>query len=131
MDEKPLFSTGHHSDSHPGSGDDRELLSTAWNQEVNEEMSYRETIRSVCSFMGWTHIPEFDLTYGKDWERANNPWKGKNPGPSVSFALLPDGWLCHKLEKLNLEVLEGYPNRSQDLRGLETNQFVRTPYTVK
>ena len=56
MGEEPFFSTGHQSDSDLGSSDDRELLSTPVDQEVNEEMSCRETIRSVHSSMGWTHI---------------------------------------------------------------------------
>ena len=45
--------------------------------------------------MGWNHIPEFYLTYSKDLERVNNPWRGKNPKPSgkVSVALPPDDLL--------------------------------------
>ena len=51
MDEEPLFSTGQQFNSKSASGDDRELFSTAGDQEVSDEMSYWETIRSVCSFM--------------------------------------------------------------------------------
>ena len=84
MDEVPLFSTSHQSDSEPVYGDSRELLSTASDQE----MSFRETIMSVCSFIGWAHVPVFDLSYSKDWERA----KGKNSRPSgkVSASLPPN-----------------------------------------
>ena len=35
-------------------------------------------------------------TYGKDWERANNLWKGNNPRPAgkVCVTLPPNDWLC-------------------------------------
>ena len=41
-------------------------------QDQTEDMTYRETVSSVRSFMGWSHIP----VYGSD--KSNNPWKGKN-----------------------------------------------------
>ena len=48
-------------------GEEGEMLPTsAETLEVNKEMSYRETVMSICSFMGWSHIPDFDLSYGKD-----------------------------------------------------------------
>ena len=31
--------------------------------EQTEDMTYRETVRSVRSFMGWDHIPTFDTDY--------------------------------------------------------------------
>ena len=85
MDDQPLFSAGHWSESNPG--DKSEVFSTG-DEEVNEEILYQETIRSVHSFMGLTHIPEFHFTYGKDWERANNLWKGKNAKPSNKVCCL-------------------------------------------
>ena len=30
--------------------------------EQTEDMNYRETVRSIRSFMGWNHIPTFDLS---------------------------------------------------------------------
>ena len=41
--------------------------------EQNEEMSYRETIRSVRAFLGWSHIPDFELS-ASDGDRSDNPW---------------------------------------------------------
>ena len=46
---------------------DREVLSDRGpakdeklDQEFSEEANYRETMRGVCSFMGWHQIPDFD-----------------------------------------------------------------------
>ena len=83
------------------SGEEGELSPTPDdNVEVNEEMSFIETVRSVHSFMGCSHIPDFDLSYGKDWACSNDPVKGKNPKPpgKNSVALPPDDWLCKKIE---------------------------------
>ena len=120
IDEHPLFSNW--------SSIRQPVFSTTVNEEVNQEMSYKESVRSVCSFMGWTHIPVIYLTCDKEWEKANNPWKGKNPRPpiKVSVALPPNEWLCQKLEKLNLEVVEFYISRSQDFCAFKVDQFVRT-----
>ena len=40
---------------------------------LSEEQNYRETVRSVRAFMGWTHIP--DLEYSPA-SRTDNPWVG-------------------------------------------------------
>ena len=70
-------------------------------QDQTEDMTYRETVRSVWSFMGWNHIPvhESDLS---EPDKSNNPWKRKNPKKPawISVAMTPDDWLCQKLEKL-------------------------------
>ena len=96
--------------------------------EKNEEMSYRETVRSIRAFMGWNFIPDFEFEYS-DPDKSNNPWRGKNPKTSskVSVAMPADDWLCQKLERINLTVAEGYPSRSQEAGGLRTDQFIRTP----
>ena len=47
-------------------------------QEITEELNYRETVRSVPSFMGWDHIPTFESDLS-ELDKSNNPWKGKNP----------------------------------------------------
>ena len=96
-------------------------------QEITEELNYRETVRSVCSFMGWDHIPTFESDLSEP-DKSNNPWKGKNPKrPSrISVAMPPDDWLCQKLDRLNCTVAEGYP-RSQDSSCLKKDQFVKMP----
>ena len=96
--------------------------------EQTEDMSYRETVRSVRAFMGWHHIPAFETDFSEP-DKSNNPWKGKNPRKPtrISVAMPPDDWLCQKLERLNLTVAEGYPSRSQDSAGLKRDQFIKVP----
>ena len=108
--------------------DEGELSDTGEKQEVTEDMNYRETVRSVRSFMGWNHIPVFEADFSEP-DKSNNPWKGKVPRrPSrVSVAMPPDDWLCQKLERLNTTVAEGYPSRSQDSSGLKKDQFLKMP----
>ena len=93
--------------------------------EQTEDMNYRETVRSIWSFMGWNHIPTFE----SEPDKSNNPWKGKLPKrpARISVAMPPDDWLCQKLEKLNTVVAEGYPSWSQDSAGLKKDQFVKVP----
>ena len=78
--------------------DEGQLSDTTETPEQTEEMSYRETVRSVRSYMGWHHIPTFETTYSEP-DKSNNPWKGKNPRKPtrVSVAMPPDDWLCQKL----------------------------------
>ena len=108
--------------------DEGELSDTGEKQEVTEDMNYRETVRSVRSFIGWNHIPVFEADFSEP-DKSNNPWKGKVPRrPSrVSVAMPPDDWLCQKLERLNTTVAEGYPSRSQDSSGLKKDQFIKMP----
>ena len=96
--------------------------------DKNEEMSYREMVRSIRAFMGWNFIADFELEYS-DLDKSNNPWRGKNTKTSskVSVAMPADDWLCQKLERINLTVAEGYPSRSQEAGGLRTDQFICTP----
>ena len=100
--------------------------------EQNEEMNYRETCRSVRAFLGWNHIPDFELSVS-DGDSSDNLWKGKHPRKTgkVSVELPPDDWLWHKMEKLNCRVAEGYPSRSQESAGLKVDQFIRTRLRVK
>ena len=108
--------------------DDENLSDTTEKTELTEDMTYRETVRSVRSFMGWNHIPVFEADYSEP-DKSNNPWRGKNPKrPSrISVAMPPDDWLCQKLERLNLTVAEGYPSRAHDSAGLKRDQFVKVP----
>ena len=112
----------HYTDSEPDEG---ELSDSGEKKEVTEDMNYRETVRSVRSFMGWNHIPVFEVDFGEP-NKSNNPWKGKVP-KRPARAMPPDDWLCQKLERLNTTVAEGYPSRSQDLGGLKKDQFIKMP----
>ena len=93
---------------------------------ISEDQNYRETVRGVRAFMGWTHIPdlEYSPTSGTD-----NPWTGhcSQPVGKVSVLLPPEDWLCKKLENMNLVLLEGYPSKSSEPGGLHMDQFLRPP----
>ena len=47
-------------------------------RKLNEDMNYRVIVRSVCAFLGWNFIPDFELDTGGT-ESSNNPSKGKHP----------------------------------------------------
>ena len=91
-------------------------------------MNYRDTVRAVWAFLGFTHIPDFEASTS-DHDRSDNPWKGKHPRKSgkVSVELPADDWLCHKIEKLNTRAAEGYPSKSQESAGLKQDPFICTP----
>ena len=94
---------------------------------ISEHQNYRETLRGVCTFMGWTPIP--DLEYSPA-SRTDNPWVGHRAHPvgKVSVLLPPKGWLCKKLGNLNLVLVEGYPSQVQQTGpSLHVDQFLRPP----
>ena len=133
LEHYDLLSDDENTDERDRSGelsgsDDGQLSDSTEVPEQTEEMSYRETVRSVRSYMGWHHIPTFETTFSEP-DKSTNPWKGKNPRTPtrVSVAMPPDDWLCQKLERLNLTALEGYPSRSQDSAGLKKDQFIKVP----
>ena len=107
--------------------DDGEISDSEANEQ-NKEMTYRKTVRAVRAFLGWSHIPDFEFLVA-DGDRSDNPWKGKHPCKTgkVSVELPVDDWLCHKMEKLNTRVAEGYPSRSQESAGLKVDQVVCIP----
>ena len=90
---------------------------------ISEDQNYRETVRGVCAFMGWNHIP--DLEYSPA-SRTDNPWVGHRAQPvgKVSVLLPPEDWLCRKLENLNLVLIEGYPSKSSEPGGLHVDKFL-------
>ena len=81
---------------------------------ISEEQNYRETVRGVRAFMGWTHIPDLEFSPAS---RTDNPWVGHRAQPvgKVSVVFPPEDWLCRKLETLNLVLIEGYPSKSSEL----------------
>ena len=68
----------HYSYSEPDKG---ELSDNGDKQEVTEDMNYRETDRSVRSFMGWNHILVF--------ETSVNRTKATTPGRVKCLSVLP------------------------------------------
>ena len=73
--------------------------------------------------MGWSRVPDVDSSNPSD----DNPFAGpKAPAPSkVSVQMPTEEWLCKKLAKLNITLVEGYPSRTSEAGGLLMDQFVR------
>ena len=70
------------------------------------KQSYRDTVREVRSFMGWSLVPEFESAASfQDY----NPFASSRSHSTskISVKLPSDTWLCQKLEKLNLILSEG------------------------
>ena len=106
--------------------DELDATVTDPDQSLSEEQSYRETMRGIRTFMGWTHIPDMDTTAGSS---DDNPFAGprlQSPG-KVSVKLPTDEWLCRKLTKLNLTLTDGYPSPSTEAGGLQRDQFLKPP----
>ena len=83
-------------------------------------------MRGIRSYMDWNYIPDIDsgTTTSED-----NPFAGPKlhtPG-KVSVNLPTDKWLCKKMSKLNLTLVQGYPTRTSEVGGLLKDQFVRPP----
>ena len=83
-------------DSNPDRSDkasDEGEISDSEAAEQNEEMNYRETCRAVRAFLGWNHIPDFELSVS-DGDRSDNPWKGKNQKNRQSISGITSGRLA-------------------------------------
>ena len=110
-------------------GPDREELLEV-DQELTAEQTYQETLRGVGSFMAWNDIPEFDSSSSS---QDDNPFTGSKSSHTgkVSVKVPVDEWLCRKMEKLNITVQEGYPSHTSENAGLNRDQFVQPPKTLK
>ena len=86
-------------------------ISANIDQDLSEEQTYREAIRGITSIMHWKHIPDVDTTTA---EADDNPFVRPKQQPirKISVTILTDGWLCKKLDKLNLTRVERYHSRS-------------------
>ena len=99
--------------------EDLDLNATEPDQALTEEQTYRETMRGIRSYIGWSNIPDMDsATTGSD----DNPSGPKVTVPGkISVQMPREDWLCKKLNKLNITLVEGYPSRSSEASG----QFLR------
>ena len=106
------------------SDQDPNATATDPDQTLSEEQNYRETMRRIRSFMGWTHIPDMDTAAATS---DDNPFAGPKSQPmgKVSVNMPTDELLCRKMGKLNLTLVEGYPSRSSEAGGLLKDQFVQ------
>ena len=91
--------------------------------DIDQDLSKEQT-RGIRYFMDWKHIPDVDTaTSDADDNHFAGPKQQLVGKISVN---LPDDWLCKKLDKLNLTLVEGYPSRSSEAGGLQRDQYVRT-----
>ena len=100
--------------------EDQNLIVTEPDQFLR---TYRETMRGIRSYMGWSNIPDMDSTN----TASDNPFsslKATVPG-KVSVQMPMEDWLCRKLSKLNITLVEGYPSRSSEVGVLMKDQFFR------
>ena len=108
--------------------EDQDQPVTDPDQPVSEEQNYRDTMQGIRSFMGWSHILEMDSTASTS---DDNPFAGPKtvtPG-KVSVKMPAEDWLCRKLAKLNLTLVEGYPSRGSEAGGLAKDVFLRPART--
>ena len=82
-----------------------EVAPSEEDQLLSKEQSYRGTVRGICSYMGWHHITKFNSASPSAYDNPRSQPTGK-----ISVNLLTDDWLCKKLERLNLTLVEGYPS---------------------
>ena len=93
------------------SDQDPDATATDPDQTLSEEQNYKETMRGIRSFMGWTHIPDMDTAAATS---DGNPFAGPKSQPmgKVSVNMPTEEWLCTKMGKLNLTLVKGYPSCS-------------------
>ena len=106
--------------------EDQEANLSDHDQSLSEEQSYRETMRGIRSYMGWNHIPDNDSGATTSEDNSFVGPKLHTPG-KVSVNLPTSEWLCKKMSKLNLTLVQGYPTRASEAGGLLKDQFVRPP----
>ena len=96
---------------------DQDVTLTGPDQFLSEEQTYRETMRVIRSYMGWTHIPDIDTNTSNAGPKVQTPGR-------VSVQMPTDHWLCKKLSRLNITLVEDYPSGSSEAGGLLKDQFV-------
>ena len=89
LDIDPPLSEASYSDDQ--GSDEGEISSDTNGPKQTEDMNYRETVRSIRSFMGWNLIPTFESDLSEP-DKSNYPWKGKLPKrpARISVAMPPD-----------------------------------------
>ena len=105
------------------SDQDPDVTATDPDQTLSEDQNYRETMRGIRSYMGWTHIPDMVAATSTS---DDNSFAGPKTQPAgkVSVKMPADEWLYRKMGKLNLRLVEGFPSRSSEAGGLLKDQFV-------
>ena len=98
-------------------------------QMPSEEQTYRQIMKGIREYMGWSDIPELDSV---NTASDDNPFSGpKAASPrKVPVQMSTEDWLYKKIGKLNLTLVEGYPSQSSEASGLLMDQFLRTVQVV-
>ena len=93
-------------------------------QPPSEEQTYRETMRGIRAYMNWNHIPDMDTTLASS---EDNPFAAPKiqPAGKISVQLPTDDWLCRKMDRLNLTLMQGYPAKGSEPGGLQRDQFIK------
>ena len=80
-------------------------------------------MRGIRSYMDWTNIPDSDSA---NTASDDNPFSGPKPATpgKVSVKMSTEDWLCKKISKLNLTLVEGYLSRSSEAGGLLMDQLL-------
>ena len=73
--------------------------------------------------MGWSHISDMETTATTSDDNPFTGLKVQSPG-KASVQMPTDDWLCRKLSKLKLTLVEGYPSHSSEAGGLLQDQFI-------
>ena len=74
--------------------------------------------------MGWSHIPDIDSATTTSEDNPFTGPKATTPG-KLSVQMPTEDWLCRKLGKLNVTLVEGYPSRGSEAGGLSKDVFLR------
>ena len=82
-------------------------------------------MRGIRSYMGCSDILGLDSANTASDDNPFSGPKATTPG-KVSVQMPTEDWLCKKIEKLNLTLVEGYPSCSSEASGLLMDQFLRT-----
>ena len=78
---------------------ERDISLTDADQALSEEQNYREIMRGIRSFIGWSHIPDLDFVLSSSEDNSCAAPK-QQPTGKISVNLLTDDWLCRKMDRL-------------------------------
>ena len=77
----------------------------------------------------WNKILHGFVTYSVDSALSSsedNPFAApkQQPTGNISVNLPTDDWLCRKMDRLNMTIVQGYPSRSSEAGGFQKDQFI-------
>ena len=76
------------------------------------------------SFIYGLQVPEFESSSSS---ADDNPWVSHKAQLNGSINLPPKDWLCGKIEKYKIALVEGYPSRGLGAVGLQKDYFEWNP----